>query len=139
MQQINQIIGVISDYINVISIIVGGGITLIALFYKIRNNIIQYATQFIALIEEDNNLTGPEKMDMVISWIKDLIPRIFTVVLNDTVIRAIAQSIYDDMKKYKDNYIQAKTGVTTQEALTIVRTVSIELQKSLSGKDTTKE
>ena len=139
MQQINQIIGVISDYINVISIIVGGGITLIALFYKIRNNIIQYATQFIALIEEDTNLTGSEKMDMVISWIKDLIPRIFTVVFNDTVIRAIAQSIYDDMKKYKDNYIQAKTGVTTQEALTIVRTVSIELQKSLSGKDTTKE
>ena len=43
------------------------------------------------------------------------------------------------MKKYKDNYIQAKTGVTTQEALTIVRTVSIEVQKSLSGKDTTKE
>lgn len=139
MEQINQIIGVISDYINIISIIIGGGITLIALFYKIRNNIIQYATQFIALIEEDTNLTGSEKMDMVISWIKDLIPRIFTVVFNDTVIRAIAQSIYDDMKKYKDNYIQAKTGVTTQEALTIVRTVSIELQKSLSGKDTTKE
>lgn len=139
MEQFNQIIGVISDYINLISIIVGGGFTVIALFYKIRNNIIQYATQFIALIEEDNNLTGSEKMDMVISWIKDLIPRIFTVVFNDTVIRAIAQSIYDDMKKYKDNYIQAKTGVTTQEALTIVRTVSIELQKSLSGKDTTKE
>lgn len=139
MEQINQIIGVISDYINIISIIIGGGITVIALFYKIRNNIIQYATQFIALIEEDTNLTGSEKMDMVISWIKDLIPRIFTVVFNDTVIRAIAQSIYDDMKKYKDNYIQAKTGVTTQEALTIVRTVSIELQKSLSGKDTTKE
>lgn len=139
MEQFNQIIGVISDYINLISIIVGGGLALIALFYKIRNNIIQYATQFIALIEEDNNLTGPEKMDMVISWIKDLIPRIFTVVLNDTVIRAIAQSIYDDMKKYKDNYIQAKTGVTTKEALTIVRTVSIEVQKSLSGKDTTKE
>ena len=76
---------------------------------------------------------------MVISWIKDLIPRIFTVVFNDTVIRAIAQNIYDDMKKYKDNYIQAKTGVTTQEALSIVRTVSIEVQKSLSGKDTTKE
>lgn len=139
MEQINQIIGVISDYINLISIIVGGGITLIALFYKIRNNIIQYATQFIALIEEDNTLTGPEKMDMVISWVKDLIPRIFTVIFNDTVIRAIAQSIYDDMKKYKDNYIQAKTGVTTQEALTIVRTVSIEVQKSLSGKETTKE
>ena len=139
MEQINQIIGVISDYVNVISIIVGGGFTVIALFYKIRNNIIQYATQFIALIEEDTNLTGSEKMDMVISWIKDLIPRIFTVVFNDTVIRAIAQSIYDDMKKYKDNYIQAKTGVTTKEALTIVRTVSIEVQKSLSGKDTTKE
>lgn len=139
MEQINQIIGIISDYVNVISIIIGGGFTVIALFYKIRNNIIQYATQFIALIEEDNNLTGSEKMDMVISWIKDLIPRIFTVVFNDTVIRAIAQSIYDDMKKYKDNYIQAKTGVSTQEALTIVRTVSIEVQKSLSGKDTTKE
>ena len=139
MEQFNQIISVISDYINVISIIVGGGFTVIALFYKIRNNIIQYATQFIALIEEDTNLTGSEKMDIVISWIKDLIPRIFTVVFNDTVIRAIAQSIYDDMKKYKDNYIQAKTGVTTQEALTIVRTVSIEVQKSLSGKDTTKE
>lgn len=78
-------------------------------------------------------------MDMVISWIKDLIPRIFTVVFNDTVVRAIAQSIYDDMKKYKDNYIQAKTGVTTQEALTIVRTVSIEVQKSLSGEKNTKE
>ena len=139
MEQFNQIIGVISDYINLISIIVGGGFTVIALFYKIRNNIIQYATQFIALIEEDNTLTGPEKMDMVISWVKDLIPRIFTVVFNDTVVRAIAQSIYDDMKKYKDNYIQAKTGVTTQEALTIVRTVSIEVQKSLSGEKNTKE
>lgn len=66
-------------------------------------------------------------MDMVISWIKDVIPRIFSVIFNDTVIRAISQSIYDDMKKYKDNYIEAKTGVSTKEAISIVRTVYTEI------------
>lgn len=133
MEQINQIISIISDYINVLSIFIGAIVAIIALFYKVRNNIVEYATLFIASIEKEDSLTGPEKMDMVISWIKDLIPRIFSVVFNETVVRAIAQSIYDDMKKYKDNYIESKTGVTSREAITIVRTVSVEVKESLDG------
>lgn len=61
IERVNQIVSIVGDYLNLISIIIGLVIGIVAIYYKIRNNIIQCATQFIALIEEDTNLTGPEK------------------------------------------------------------------------------
>ena len=89
----------IKDYYNIIITIVSIIIALVAVAYKVKSNFIAQISKFIA-DAQDLELTGPEKMEYVISWIKDIIPRLFKVIFNDKTLNQIAQNIYDDMKEY---------------------------------------
>lgn len=78
----------------------------ISIYIAIRSSLIKEVTKYIAIAEEETNLTGKEKMALVVSWIKDLIPRLFRVLFTDKVIELMAQNIYDDMKKYRESFIK---------------------------------
>lgn len=94
-----ELLNNIKDYYNIIITIVSIIIALIAVAYKIKSNFVAQISKFIA-DAQDLELTGPEKMEYVISWIKDIIPRLFKVIFNDKTLNQIAQNIYDDMKEY---------------------------------------
>lgn len=96
----NNIFTNIKDYYNIIITIISIIIAVIALIYRVKSNFISKITKFINDAQDQDDLTGPEKMDLVVSWIKDIIPRIFSVVFNDKTLNQIAQNIYDDMKQY---------------------------------------
>ena len=104
-----------STIITIISII----IAVISFIYKIKSNFTKMISKFIK-DAENTELSNPEKMDLVISWIKDIIPRLFRVIFNDKVLRQIAENIYQDMKAYRDAYIKNKTGKETKEVIEIV-------------------
>lgn len=95
-------------------------IAVISILYKIKSKFTSLIASFIKDAEEDTSLSNPEKMDMVISWIKDIIPRIFRVVFNDKVLRLIAENIYQDMKAYRNAYIKNKTGLQVSELVEVV-------------------
>jgi len=78
----------------------------ISLYIFIRSTLITKIAGYIATAESEVDLTGKEKMALVVGWIKDLIPRLFRVLFTDKVIELMAQNIYDDMKKYRENFIK---------------------------------
>lgn len=94
-----ELLNNIKDYYNIIITIVSIVIALVAVAYKIKSNFIAQISKFIN-DAQDLELTGPEKMEYVISWIKDIIPRLFKVIFNDKTLNQIAQNIYNDMKEY---------------------------------------
>ena len=115
-----EFISTCSQYINIILITFSVSISIISVIYRIKSNFIGEITKFIKDAEKDTSLTSPEKMDLVVKWIKNLIPRIFIVVFNDATLKQIAQNVYDDMKEYRNTYIKNKTGLSTSSVIKIV-------------------
>lgn len=129
MEGIKEILLNMKEYLNIILIIFSLIISIISIIFKIKSNFTALITQFIKDAEEKSELTGPEKMDLVIDWLKDLIPRLFKVVFNDTVLRQIADNIYNDMKAYREIYVNNKTGLATSQVIQIVKKVTSETEE----------
>lgn len=120
MDTIQMIWSNINEYISILLFIISVITSLIALYNKIKANFTGAITEFIKIAEEDTNLKPLEKMDMVVCWVKQLIPNIFKVVFNDKTLRQISQNIYDNMKEYKNTYVKNKTGLTTKQLINTI-------------------
>lgn len=101
-------------------------LAIISIIYRIKSKYTSLITGLIKDAESDKTLSNEEKMDFVVSYIKDLIPRIFRVVFNEKTLRQISQNIYDDVKAYRDTYIKNKTGLETPKVIEIVNNVNKE-------------
>lgn len=117
---INDIWQYIQTFASIILLIISLLIGLKAIYQSIKANLIQQVVKFIVTAEGEALLTGPEKMNLVISWMKDIIPRLFKVVFDEKVLRMIAQNIFSDMKKYANNYVENKTGASVDKINKII-------------------
>ena len=105
------------DSINILTIIV---IVLCAilygviLYFKVRGNIFGAASELVALAEQ-SGLTGPEKMNQVVTALHEKIPAPLKKVFTPDRIRKIAQVVFEWMRKYADEYKKNSTGSTTSE------------------------
>lgn len=115
-----------NNFINIIQILYTIGSILITVYLFIRSKILSQITSYIKDAAEYNDLTGPEKMDMVVSWVKDLIPRITKVIFTDKVIREMAENVYQDMKSYSKNYVKERTGLSINSIEKIVKNIDKE-------------
>ena len=84
--------------------------------YNIKANLTGQVAKYIKDAEGHADLTGEEKMALVIGWMRDFVPRAFNVVFTDEVLEQIAQNIFNDMKKYANKYIHNQTGGNITEA-----------------------
>lgn len=87
-----------------------------AIQYSIKANLTGQVAKYIKDAEGHSDLSGEEKMKLVIGWMRDFIPRAFNVVFTDEVLQQIAQNIFNDMKKYANRYIHNQTGGNVTEA-----------------------
>lgn len=117
---INDIWQYIQTFASIVLLIISLLIGLKAIYQSIKANLIQQVVKFIVTAEGETLLTGPEKMNLVISWMKDIIPRLFKVVFDEKVLRMIAQNIFSDMKKYANNYVENKTGASVDKINKII-------------------
>ena len=117
---INDIWQYIQTFASIVLLIISLLIGLKAIYQSIKVNLIQQVVKFIVTAEGEALLTGPEKMNLVISWMKDIIPRLFKVVFDEKVLRMIAQNIFSDMKKYANNYVENKTGASVDKINKII-------------------
>ena len=124
----------ISEIINSISVFISILLAIIAIIFKIKSNFTACISEFIKDAEKESDLTGPEKMDLVISWIKDSIPRLFKIIFSDKVLKMMADNIYSDMKSYREIYINNKTGLTTSQVIQIVKSSEDE-KDTVENKD----
>lgn len=98
------------EFFNISYIVYTGILTFLFIVVIIRNNLLNKIPKLISSAEEEM-LSGKEKMIMVISYAKSLVPRLFRVLFNDKVLEQMAQNIYNDMKSYRENYITRKSNI----------------------------
>ena len=75
-------------------------------------NAMIYAAQMIyqAYLNKDLK-TGPEKMAWVVSKVKEYLPTLLSMVLNDKRVQSSCQSIYDAIKMFAVAYLGEKTKI----------------------------
>lgn len=78
------------------------------LYFKVKGNVVGAVSELIALAEA-TGLTGKEKMAQVVAALYEKVPRVLKRFLNEERLESIAQWIFDWMRKYADNYIEANT------------------------------
>lgn len=139
MEILNQIVTVLSNYGNMVLIVFSVIVSLIAVYNKIKSNFVKCISGFIKDAEKDTSLTNPEKMEMVVLWIKQVIPKLFHILFNDKVLEDMAQNIYEDMKKYKDTYIKNKTGLSTGEVFKAIEKIKDDPESPVNNTDTSNE
>lgn len=73
------------------------------LFFKVRGNVLGAVSELIALAEA-SGLTGPEKMAQVVAGLYGKIPTPLKKIFTPERLQNIAQTIFDWMRKYADEY-----------------------------------
>lgn len=79
-------------------------LTVVVWSTKVRSTLSKLTSTFISNAEVNKTMSGAEKMAMVVSWMRDVVPRIFRVIYTDEVLEKMAQNIFDDMRKYAEEY-----------------------------------
>lgn len=116
-------INVIINLMYIIYIVI---VTILFIIISTRSNLLNRLPKLISSAEEEKELNGKEKMCMVVSYAKSLVPRIFKVLFDDKVIEQMAQNIYDDMKSYRENYIMRKVEDKNKQKLVEIEKIRKE-------------
>ena len=120
------------DFLSVLEIIVVAicAITYgFMLFFKVRGNVLGAVSELIALAEA-SGLTGAEKMSQVVNGLYVKIPAPLKKIFTPERLQSIAQTIFDWMRKYADEYkANSEAGVvkTPEEVKTDVAVAAADL------------
>lgn len=120
------------DFLSVLEIIVVAicAITYgFMLFFKVRGNVLGAVSELIALAEA-SGLTGSEKMSQVVNGLYVKIPAPLKKIFTPERLQSIAQTIFDWMRKYADEYkANSEAGVvkTPEEVKTDVAVAAADL------------
>lgn len=133
MEQIMELYSKFSDYGVPVMLLIITAMGLKSAGYKIVYKICKVSLKWIKELEMDDTLSGKEKMDTVVSYVKTAIPRVFKIVFSDKVIESISQSVYDDMKAYSDNRIASKLGMNWSQ---VVQTIKESETNKVEGDNT---
>lgn len=96
------------------------------LFFKVRGNVLGAVSELIALAEA-SGLTGSEKMSQVVNGLYVKIPAPLKKIFTPERLQSIAQTIFDWMRKYADEYKAnseagvVKTDVAVRAQLSLIR------------------
>ncbi len=85
-------------------------------YFKVKGNVVGAVSELIAMAEE-TGLCGSEKMALVVARLAEMVPAPFKSILSSKLLQAIAQRIFDWMRKYALNYIEAKKQTDAEAAL----------------------
>lgn len=125
----------LESVLNTVLVLFSVYMTIKAAYNKIKSNFKSKITGFINDAEEMKNLSNSEKMEQVVLWIKDLIPRIFKVAFNDATLEQIAENVYQDMKKFMNSRLKNQTGMNTKQIVDTINALSDD-PESIVSKDT---
>lgn len=84
------------------------------MYFKVRGDIVGAVSELIAAAEA-TGLAGSEKMAQVVARLAEMVPVPFKAFLTADTLQRIAQGVFDWMKQYALNYIEAKKEKTEEE------------------------
>ena len=100
------------------------------LFFKVRGNVLGAVSELIALAEA-SGVTGAEKMSQVVNGLYVKIPAPLKKIFTPERLQSIAQTIFDWMRKYADEYkANSEAGVvkTPEEVKTDVAAADLAIE-----------
>lgn len=140
MESIKEIYSNLEGIIDLVLLVFSVIMTLKAMYNKIKSKFNEKITKFINDAEVLEHLSNPEKMQQVVLWIKDLIPRLFIVVFNDATLEQMAENVYQDMKKFMNIRLENKTGMKTNQIIKTINALADDPASCLNKtEDTNKE
>ena len=83
-------------------------------YFKVKGDVIGAVSELIAAAEA-TGLAGGEKMAQVVSELAKMVPAPLKAILSEKVLQKIAQSVFDWMRMYANNYMEAKKEATAEE------------------------
>lgn len=92
--------------VNIVIIILCVVTYALMLYFRVKGDVTGAVSELIALAES-TGLTGKEKMAQVVAALYKKVPAALKKILNEDRLESIAQWIFDWMRKYADNYIEA--------------------------------
>lgn len=92
------------DIVAIVVCVIGYGLMI---YFKIRGDLVGSLAELIAAAES-TGLVGSEKMAQVVARLAEMVPAPLKGFLTESVLRKLAQGIFDWMKQYALNYIEAK-------------------------------
>lgn len=140
MESIKEIYSNLEGIIDIILLVFSIIMAIKATYNKIKSKFNSKITKFINDAEVLEHLSNPEKMQQVVLWIKDLIPRIFIVVFNDATLEQMAENVYQDMKEFMNRRLENKTGMKTNQVINTINALVDDPASCLNKtEDTDKE
>lgn len=140
MESIKEIYSNLEGIIDIILLIFSIIMAIKATYNKIKSKFNSKITEFINDAEVLEHLSNTEKMQQVVEWIKDLIPRLFIVVFNDATVEQMAENVYQDMKKFMNIRLENKTGMKTNQVIKTINALTDDPDSCLNKtEDTDKE
>lgn len=79
----------------------------VMIYFKVRGNIVEAVAGLIAAAEA-TGLCGSEKMAQVVAQLSAMVPAPLKGILSSKLLQEIAQRVFDWMRQYALNYIEAK-------------------------------
>jgi len=86
----------------------------VLIYFKVRGNLVEAVSELIAAAEK-TGLAGSDKMAMVVAQLANMVPAPLKGFLTEKMLQTLAQHIFDWMKQYALNYIEAKKAETEEE------------------------
>ena len=136
MESIKEIYSNLEGIIDLVLLVFSVIMTLKAMYNKIKSKFNEKITKFINDAEVLEHLSNPEKMQQVVLWIKDLIPRLFIVVFNDDTLEQMAENVYQDMKTFMNLRLENKTGMKTNQVIKTINSLADDPASCVSKSET---
>lgn len=128
MQVLYDILDKILARYDILATIIAVFFVLYAIYNRIKYLCLKKASEMVAKVEADKELTGEEKFALCIVWISEELPKVFKNSIFQTILEKIIQHAYDTSFEYAANYIERKTG-------TDINTINNILQSSQTNKE----
>lgn len=104
------------------------------IYSKIKFLCLEKASEMVAKVEKQTELSGEEKFALCILWINEELPNIFRNNLFKSIISKLVDFAYNTSFDYMRNYIKRKTGYDIGELVEHVKD-SIEEDKEENKED----
>lgn len=101
----------ILEVIQVIIIIICAVTYGLMMYFRVRGNVLAAVSELIAMAEA-TGLTGSEKMAQVVAALSEKVPAPLKKILNEECLEKIAQTIFNWMRKYSEEYQKSQQGET---------------------------
>lgn len=128
---LKNIINYLQEDYNVFITLLALIILIWGIYQRIKFLCLEKASEMVAKAESYKELSGKEKFAIVLNWINEDLPKVFTNSIFQSIIEKLIQFAYNTSFNYMKNYVKRKTGKDISDIVdNIQETLNEEISKN---------